>query len=203
MRRLLLTTLTIGALLLAAGPAAAAPDQADSPGDMRQAWSDAGVVDVVLAVSGDSGFDRRGWDFDLLREALVATDLVGAVAGADDITVFAPNDRAFRRLASELGWDGSGGEEGAFGFLATNVGVDTISDVLLYHVGDERLRFGDLIRRTSVTTLLGPDVEVSFFRVRDADTDDRDPRVTFPWYVPTDNGSIVVIDRVLRPIDLP
>lgn len=199
MRSTLVAGLAACALFLAATPAAAAP----SSGLAAARDLDLDVVDVVLAVSGDSGFDGRSRDFDILREALIATDLVGAVQASDDITVFAPNDRAFRRLASALGWDGSGGEEGAFGFIAANVDLATIADILTYHVGTERLSLRDLFRTTDVDTLLGPELTVRNFRVIDADTDDRNPRVTFPWYVPASNGAIVVIDDVLRPIDLP
>ncbi len=199
MRTSLTAAIAAGAMLLAAVPAAAAPTSGvASSGSLK-----AGIVDVVLAVSGDEGFDRRSRDFDILREALTATGLVDDVAAADNVTVFAPNDRAFARLAAELGWDGKGGEEAAFTFLATNVDTATLTNVLLYHVGTERLRLTQLYRGATVSTLLGPDLKVRNFRVTDADTDDRDPRVTFPWYVPASNGSIVVIDDVLRPIDLP
>lgn len=198
MRSSIVAGLAAGALVLVATPTAAAP----SSSQMSSSELDANVVEVVLAVSGDSGFDHRSRDFDILREALVATDLVDAVATTDDINVFAPNDRAFRRLARQLGWEGRG-EESAFGFLAENVGVDTIADVLLYHVGTERLSVWDLFRTTDVTSLLGPEVTLKNFRIIDADTDDRNARITFPWYVPASNGSIVVVDEVLRPIDLP
>ena len=40
------------------------------------------VVDAVIGASGTEGFDHNGNDYDLLREALVATGLVGAVAEA-------------------------------------------------------------------------------------------------------------------------
>lgn len=78
-----------------------------------------------------------------------------------------------------------------------------IADVLTYHVGTERLRLRDLFGHQTVATLLGPEVTVHRFRVIDADTDDRNPAVTFLWYVPASNSTIVVIDDVLRPIDLP
>lgn len=198
MRKTLIAAVAAGAMMVAATPAVAAPTSSVAATN----GVSANIVDVVLAVSGDEGFDNRSRDFDILREALVATDLAGAVASTEDITVFAPNDRAFKRLARQLGWDGSGGEEGAFGVIAS-VGLDTVSDVLRYHVGTERLSLRDLFRSQNVTTLLGPDVKVKRFRVIDADTDDRNPRVTFPWYVPASNGSIVVIDDVLRPFDLP
>lgn len=197
MRKMLTAVLAAGALVLTAMPASATTSKSSSSGSKN-------IVDVVLAVSGSDGFDNRSRDFDILRSALVATDLAGAVATTDDITVFAPNDRAFKRLAGQLGWDRSGGEQGAFDFLVATVGVPTIIDVLLYHVGTDAIGPRDLYRRTTVTTLLDEaELTVKRFRVIDADTDDRNPRVTFPWYVPASNGVIVAIDDVLRPIDLP
>lgn len=196
MRKMLTAVLAAGALVLTAMPASATTAKSSSQ-------SSKNIVDVVLAVSGSDGFDNRSRDFDILRSALVATDLAGAVAAADDITVFAPNDRAFKRLARQLGWDRSGGEQGAFDYLVATVGAATISDVLLYHVGTDALRLRALYGHTTVATLLGPELTVERFRVIDADTDDRNPRVTFPWYVPASNGVIVAIDDVLRPVDLP
>lgn len=197
MRKTLASILTAGAMVVAAVPATAAPSLTES-----SHGHGVGIVDIVLAVSGSDGFDRNGRDFDLLRDALVATDLVGAVAAAEDVTVFAPNDRAFKILARELGWDGRG-EADAFGFLVATLGADTIADVLTYHVGTRELGIRDLYRRTTVGTLLGPDLQTRWFRIIDADTNDRNARVTFPWFVPAENGVIVVIDRVLRPVDLP
>lgn len=197
MRKTLASIFTAGALVAAAIPASAAPSETAS----RHAHG-ANIVEIVLAVSGDSGFDRNGRDFDLLRDALVATDLAGAVAEADGVTVFAPNDRAFKILARELGWEGRG-ERSAFGFLVSELGAGTISDVLLYHVGTRELGLRDLFRHSTVDTLLGPELRTRWFRIIDADTDDRNARVTFPWFVPAENGVIVVIDRVLRPVNLP
>ena len=78
LRRLTIVVLAMSMLLAFTVPANATG--ADEPD----------VVDVVLAVSGTEGFDHNAHDFDLLREALVAADLVGALQDADDITVWAP-----------------------------------------------------------------------------------------------------------------
>ncbi|MFK8025874.1 MAG: hypothetical protein AB8G26_18105, partial [Ilumatobacter sp.] len=109
----LAAAVSAGALLAGAGVAV----DASSVG----ASDDANVVDIVLSVSGSDGFDRNQRDYDMLREALVATGLAGAVAASDDITVFAPNDRAFIRLAQDLGYDGRD-EAGALGFLVAATG---------------------------------------------------------------------------------
>ena len=194
-RPLTIALATAATLALAAGPAAA------TGGTSRT------VVDKVIAVSGSEGFDHNRYDFDILREALVATGLVDAVATTPHITVFAPNDRAFLRLARDLGWDGSGGEAGAFGVIAEATGYGPsdnglLDDVLLYHVTGERLWVRDL-RHERVTPLAGDPYTVRWYQFHDADTDDRNARVTFPYIVWASNGNIIPIDRVLRPIDLP
>lgn len=163
------------------------------------------IVDIVIAESGDTGFDRRGGDYDILREALIATDLAGAVATTDGITVFAPNDRAFIRLARDLGYHGWS-ESGAFAFIAEATGYVSASepglldDVLLYHVGLGAGTVNDL--QGEVVTAGGGSVTVDGRKVVDADPDDRDARISRPRDVATGQGFVQTVNRVLRPIDL-
>ncbi|MEM9565052.1 MAG: fasciclin domain-containing protein [Actinomycetota bacterium] len=165
----------------------------------------ASAVDVVLAASGDAGFDHDRLDYDLLREALLATGLADAVATAEDITVFAPNDRAFIRLARDLGyrgWDGAG----AFASIAEATGFESadnpglLDDVLLYHVAAGGRTVAEL--QGEVETLLGASVAVHGRRVIDGDPDDRDAWIRRPKDVATGNGVVQTVSRVLRPIDL-
>lgn len=166
------------------------------------------VVDVVLDTSGSSGFDTNGFDFDLLREALVATDLVGAVQSADDINVFAPADIAFIALARGLGYDGFS-ESGAFAAIAEATGYQSaadpglLDDVLLYHVAPDARTIAQLRNAGDIPTLLGPTIDVRLFRIADQDPDDANPLIGFPRNVETGNGNVHTILGVLRPIDLP
>ena len=181
----------------------AAPTVASAQGNSPES----NIVETVLAVSGSEGFDRNARDYDLLREALVATGLADAVATTDDITVFAPNDRAFTLLARNLGYRGFD-EAGVFGFLAEFTGFESadepglLDDVLLYHVlpGEQTRR--ELNRGPAVPTLLGPDIEVVHNFVRDGDPNDPDAYISFPRNVRASNGIIHTVNRVLRPIDL-
>jgi uncharacterized surface protein with fasciclin (FAS1) repeats len=165
-------------------------------------------VDIVLQASGNEGFDRNYFDYDLLREALVATGLVDAVATAEDITVFAPADISFVLLARELGYRGWD-EAGAFGVIAEATGYVSASepglldDVLLYHVAPEAKTVRELNGAGPIATLLGPTVEVNRWRVTDADTNDRDPYITRPSDIVAGNGIVHTVFGVLRPIDLP
>ncbi|MEO1057124.1 MAG: fasciclin domain-containing protein [Actinomycetota bacterium] len=196
-----LAALTVGALGVAlVPPAAGAQDDSNN------------IVDVVIEASGASGFDNNSRDYDLLREALLATGLASAVASTDDITVFAPTDHAFIKLAEDLGFEGEVTEQAVFDFLAAAGAAPTredstlLADILLYHVAPDarsvfRLRFaGDI-----PTLLPEATVDVFFNRVRDGDPDDRDARIRRPRNLRADNGIIHTVDRVLRPsnIDAP
>jgi len=165
------------------------------------------IVDVVIDVSGAEGTDHNGKDYDLLRDALVATGLAEAVATADDITVFAPNDRAFIRLARDLGYSGRD-EAGAFGFLAEFTGFQSadepglLDDVLLYHVAPGAQSRRELNRSGPIDTLLGAPLEVERGNIIDGDSNDRDSRIVRPFDLKVSNGVIHTVNRVLRPIDL-
>lgn len=197
-KRLPVVALAVAATTLTTTAPAFADSKADAKGT---------IVDVVIAASGESGLDDKGGDYDILREALVATGLAEAVATTDDITVFAPNDRAFLRLAHDLGYEG-GSEEGALTAVVEATGFVSadepglLDDVLLYHVAPEARTIKQLRRAGEIETLL-PDgtLRVRDSRVRDADTNDRNASAT--GTIRADNGIIVTVDRVLRPVDLP
>ncbi len=164
------------------------------------------IVDIVLDVSGTEGFDKNRRDYDILREALVATGLVNAVVEAQDITVFAPNDRAFIRLARDLGFKGKN-EAKVFAFLAEATGFVSaeepglLDDVLLYHVAPGGQTVKEL--QGEVTTLLdGATVEVKKRKVIDNDKDDRNAKIVKPRNIKASDGVIQTVNRVLRPIDL-
>lgn len=93
----------------------------------------------VLKV-GQSAFDRDYADFDILTKA--AETVLGAkpdsnvkllADGNTALTVFAPTDKAFMNLASALTGTKVKTEKAAFDAVA-GLGVDTVEQVLLYHV---------------------------------------------------------------------
>ncbi len=195
--RKMLASLGAGAMTLGlfAAPVAAQEDEVP------------GIVDTVIAVSGAEGFDDNPGDYDILREALVAAGLVEAVAAADDITVFAPDDRAFIRTAYELGYSGPSDEDAIFGFLAGALGVTAddaglLDDVLLYHVSPGAKTRGDVFRADSVETLLGVDIATQGTRFIDGDPDLRNAQIVRHFNIRTGNGIINTINRVLIPIDV-
>jgi uncharacterized surface protein with fasciclin (FAS1) repeats len=74
----------VAVLAVAAAPAVAKKPASASPT----------IVDTVVALSGASGFDDNHGDFDILREAVLATGLDGKLSGKGQYTVFAPTDQA-------------------------------------------------------------------------------------------------------------
>ena len=74
------------------------------------------ITDIVLESGGDFDEDRR--DYDILLNAVVTADLAEALADPNaELTVFAPNDRAFVQLAKDLGYKGGYDEAAAWTFL--------------------------------------------------------------------------------------
>ena len=179
------------------------------PTDLDEAPS---IVDIVVEASGASGLDDNGGDFDILREALVATDLVGVVADRSaDFTVFAPTDAAFGQLAQDLGFDGETTDEaGVLNFLLEATGFETaqdpglLDDILLYHVAPEGRTVDELQADGTVTTAGGGTLDVQGTILADNDPDFVDPKLIGPATdITAVNGVVQAIDRVLLPIDLP
>lgn len=169
------------------------------------------VVDVVLQ-SGE-GFDNNRFDYDILLEAVITADLVGLLSDPNaEYTIFAPNDRAFIRLARDLGYDGHN-EAAAWDFLVEQLTVlgegnpiGPLTDILAYHVVTEELGFFDIVVRSifrqDITTFQGGTITPRFFRLKDNDPNFKDPRLFFPLNVRTGNGTIHTIQRVLLPSEL-
>ncbi|MEM1254258.1 MAG: fasciclin domain-containing protein [Cyanobacteria bacterium P01_H01_bin.21] len=168
------------------------------------------IAEIVVQSGGD--FDSNDQDFDILLNALEATDLIGAVNDPTaNLTVFAPTDAAFVRLAQDLGFRGVD-EAGAFDAIAnalTELGdgdpIPLLTDILLYHVSPEARSQAELQADGSVDTLL---TDASF--TLDGNTlVDNEPDLLNPTFeegiadIEAANGIIQGIDRVLIPLDIP
>jgi uncharacterized surface protein with fasciclin (FAS1) repeats len=175
------------------------------------------IVDIVLEASGGASagtFDADRTDYDLLVRALQTADLVAALQGPGPLTVFAPNDAAFVRLARDLGFTGSD-EAGTWQFLVdtlTQLGggdpIPTLTNILLYHVSPGRVRVRDVLIATlrcrRIPTLLsGATIRPFFVRLIDNEPDLRNPTLIAPLDLRASNGVIHGINRVLIPVDLP
>jgi uncharacterized surface protein with fasciclin (FAS1) repeats len=178
------------AIALAALVAAAIPATATGP-------SRENIVGVVVGASGAPGtFDNNPWDYDILRDAVLAAGLADALSGPGPFTVFAPNDAAFMRTAADLGIRGT--EEEVLAGLAAALG-DKLDDVLLYHVANGRQRALTVLRAGEIQTLNGQSFEVRGLRLVDK-SELNDPWLNlFALNIPASNGVIHGITRVLLP----
>lgn len=86
-------------------------------------------------------FDKDAKDYDIVTAAVLAviqakpSSAVTALAdGNVALTAFIPNDSAFRELAKGLTGKTIKSEKKVFDTLVATLGVDTVEEVLLYHV---------------------------------------------------------------------
>lgn len=197
MRKILVSLLAL-AMILALAPAASASGHRGT------------ITEIVAASGGD--FDDRKGDYDILLNAVITANLADALNNPDDnLTVFAPNDLAFFRTASDLGYTGGYDEAAVWDFLVgafTTLGngdpIPVLTNVLLYHVAGEKLSLFKVLFGGKITTLLGEQINPRFLSLGDKDPDIRNPRLIIrKLQIPAANGFIHGINRVLIPLDLP
>ena len=105
------------------------PNTGAKPGDLT-------IVGIVLQADGE---------FDVLQAAVIRAGLVEALNGTQQFTVFAPTDLAF---ATTLGVAG----EAAAIAAVNSLPIETLSDILLFHVTNGR--------RTSRSVLAAPSYQM-------------------------------------------
>ena len=160
MRRFILALLA-GSLIVGL---VAAPVAARRPGPS--------IVDTAIAVNAQTG------EFSTLIAALQAADLVAALDGNRQFTVFAPTDAAFAAL----------------GLNAGNIGTldeDALTNILLYHVTNGRKDSGDVLSSDSLRMLNGQRADIEGATIDGAPIIDVD--------IKTSNGIIHVVGGVLLP----
>lgn len=164
------------------------------------------ITDIVASSGGE--FDHNYHDFDLLLNAVIAADLGNALATLDNLTVFAPTDAAFVRLARTLGYRGYN-EEKAFNFIVatlTELGdgdpIPLLTSVLQYHVSNDALSLTEITSSEEISTLLeGAVITPKGNRLKDLDAGVRDPRLIIrKGDLRASNGLIQPINRVLLPL---
>jgi uncharacterized surface protein with fasciclin (FAS1) repeats len=151
------------------------------------------IVDKVVKISGAGGFDDNPGDFDVLREAVVATGLDGLLDGKRQLTVFAPTDQAFLDLT------GAANEHDAFNGVAA-LGLPAVKQVLRYHVAPGRRGARQVIAAKRIPTLLaGERLTKRRGSAKLTDATGNKVRITAPNAAWASNGVVHVIDGVLLP----
>lgn len=154
------------------------------------------IVEKVVQISGASGFDGNGGDFDILREAVVATGLDGKLDGKRQYTVFAPTDQAFLDLT------GAASEQDAFNGVAA-LGLPAVKQVLRYHVAPGRRAAAEVVAATRVNTLLrGSFLTKASGTATLTDATGRTVGIAAPNAAKLSNGIVHAIDGVLLPFPL-
>lgn len=196
--RLVVAAVAALALVFAATPAQASGG-AQSQGGSAPAGT---IVDVAVAASGGGTPDSNPWDYDILVQAVLATGLDGALADTSKIyTVFAPNDRAFLRLVTDLTGTAPASEADALAAITSTFTAEQIANILLYHVvAGKKLGPVKVFTSHSLTMANGGTVQPRGITLRDQTPALSDPRLVL-WAVniQATNGVIHTIDRVLVP----
>jgi transforming growth factor-beta-induced protein len=159
------------------------------------AGSGRNIVERAIAVN-----DRTG-AFDTLLTAATCDYFGGAIANAlattDDITLFAPTDRAFKKLGRQLGLGRAGLNPSNICATDSILGAGTLEDILKYHVLPARVTYRQAVKAapTTLTMFNGDEAKLKGrwwnLRIDGA-------RIILP-NVRASNGIIHVVNRVLTP----
>jgi uncharacterized surface protein with fasciclin (FAS1) repeats len=151
-------------------------------------------VALVAACGGSDGDNRNlvgtaqaDARFSILVEAVTAADLAGTLSGAGPFTVFAPTNDAFGALLGETGLTKDQ-------LLADKA---LLTQVLTYHVVAGRVLRAEVPVGSPITTVQGQTFTIDSNLVI-TDQRGRTARIV-QTDVPSSNGVIHAIDRVLLP----
>jgi len=185
MQKFLVSLLSVGVIAaVAAAPAMAGEREGKT------------IVEKVVDISGASGFDTNSGDFDILRDAVVATKLDEELDGKGQRTVFAPTDQAFLDLT------GAATEQEAFDGVAA-LSLPAVTRVLRYHLAPGRRAAAEVVAATRVNTLLrGSFLTKARGTATLTDVTGRTVGIAAPNAAKVSNGIIHAIDGVLLPFRL-
>jgi uncharacterized surface protein with fasciclin (FAS1) repeats len=200
------TVAVVAAILATSSPAPAQPAPARESGTTSLA--------SVLGADGQK-FDARWRDFDIVEAAVYAvaeanpkSPVLALADGTVRLTAFAPTDRAFRKLVADLTGTRYKSEAKVFKKVA-GLGIDTVEQVLLYHVvsgatitAQRAVKADGAKLETAAGTKLEVRVKSGKVTLVDKDPDGADAIVIVPDINKGNKQIAHGINRVLRPADL-
>lgn len=180
--------------------------------------ADLGTKSLASVLTAKSSYDNNSQNFDILTAAVLAvlkakpdSPVKALTDGTIQLTAFIPTDGAFKALVSQLTNKPAGSELATFNAVA-GLGIDTVEQVLLYHVvvGAPILSPAALQANGAVlnTALAGKSFTVTVVGTKitlgDQDPLAVDPVVQLPLVdINKDNNQVAHgIDRVLLPVAL-
>ena len=202
MRRTITTFLGMAMLMSAlAAPAAAAPETAED-GHLGN------IVEELLELNSETK------NYDILIQAVLfaadnGVDLLTPLSTVDGLTLFAPKDFAFVKLARELTGDDTIKQNTAFDVIAGVLveaggglegAVELLTDILLYHVAPEFIDTTDRKKGESWEMLNGDSLKIDNFRIYD--TAERRGKIIKGVTENASNGRIYTINIVVLPSSL-
>ncbi|EPE32448.1 FAS1 [Glarea lozoyensis ATCC 20868] len=137
------------------------------------------VIDKVLTIPQAAGATAVTAGLTNLVGALTRADLVNAVQGLSDVTIFAPSNAAFD----------------AIGSATANLSVADLAGILTYHVVNGTVGYSSALTNTSLTALNGGSIDI---RIEGENVFVNSAKVVTP-NVLIANGVVHVIDNVLNP----
>ena len=122
--------------------------------------------------------------FKTLAQALTVAGLVPTLKGQGPFTVFAPSDEAFAKLPA-----------GTVEDLVKEENLDTLRNILSYHVVAGRLPAAEVLKLESAMTISGKEIAIS---MQDGRAMANQAQI-IKTDIESSNGIIHVIDNVLLP----
>lgn len=183
-----------------------------------QAQGATGTKSLAAVLTAKSSFDMDSTNYDILTAAVLAvlkakpaSSVKVLTDGTVGLTAFIPNDKAFGNLVTALTGATPATEEATFTAVA-GLGIDTIEQVLLYHVvPGAAILSGDALKANGaklVSALSGKSIAVTVvgttITLGDYDTIASDPKVILSQVdINKDNMQLAHgIDAVLLPVQL-
>merc|ERR1711988_748519 len=137
------------------------------------------IIDEVLMIPGNLTSTAQNANLTAFLGAAQNASVAQTLLGAEDLTIFAPNNAAFQDI----------------GTLTGNLTMEQLANILSYHVIEGTVAYSSALSNTSLTTLQGDDVEITIANgavmVNNATV--TNANILFA------GGVIHVIDQVLNP----